>query len=499
MEDLKQENWPSESPIFNENQLLLLANHPIEEPHSPPVKLEEIIENSERFPIKFPIETVRCQFLRQKKIPEATLEFNINSVYPVLHETALSLYVQFLSHKKRFGSKIERNLYKEFTVEQLVERLLVKQAVYFLGKSDLYLLINGRDGAHNWEKIGKDDVSSPETLEDCLSYDEIKLSALLSVSSYTYFINDGNRYNEGKYCANRSKIEDSGIIIGLIGARLEKPMVMEYQDVVVSKEQNTQENGYGNTFIPTLQSIFTNFYGEPCLTYEQLKPNFNNKKKYTKLSETVYFDNEIYERRMSLSIDTLLLEANFRAKEAGKMAFVHVVGIGLGVWRISTHQGVVFREAFAKRIQYLGKTNNLNHVSDIRIANHGGVTSCGPYKDQDVVMLEGHPCGGIKIHINGQHPHEKLIEEHQGKLLVVSYAWDGNALPGNEFWRGSLDGSGDPAAASSTQIAELHNAHINPKVSAKSLMIATLNGLVPFRQYVKQCESLQKSTEKSQS
>lgn len=66
---------------------------------------------------------------------------------------------------------------------------------------------------------------------------------------------------------------------------------------------------------------------------------------------------------------------------------------------------------------------------------------------------------------------------------MVSYAWDGNALPGNEFWWGQLAASGDPAAASSTQIAELHNPHINPAVRGANLRVATTNGLLTLKEY----------------
>lgn len=66
---------------------------------------------------------------------------------------------------------------------------------------------------------------------------------------------------------------------------------------------------------------------------------------------------------------------------------------------------------------------------------------------------------------------------------MVSYAWDGNALPGNDFWAGFLTFSGDSAAAASTQISELHNAHINPKVRAENLRIATPNGVLSFAEY----------------
>lgn len=70
------------------------------------------------------------------------------------------------------------------------------------------------------------------------------------------------------------------------------------------------------------------------------------------------------------------------------------------------------------------------------------------------------------------------------KLLVVSYAAEGNSLPGNAFWRGSLSSSGHEAAASSSQIAELHNPFINETVCANNLMVATINGVVPISEYI---------------
>lgn len=103
----------------------------------------------------------------------------------------------------------------------------------------------------------------------------------------------------------------------------------------------------------------------------------------------------------------------------------------------------------------------------------------GKYKHGDQLK-------NIKLHmVDKKGPHVRLTEEDEGKLLVVSFAWDSNALPGNEFWCETLHTSSDPAAACSTQVAELHNWHINSMVRAKNLRVATLKGLVTFQEYQK--------------
>ena len=70
----------------------------------------------------------------------------------------------------------------------------------FLGGSDNYLLRNGESGTGSWTLIGQDHHSQNNvpSIEDYMTYDEIKLAALLQVSSFVKPINSGYRKNCGK-------------------------------------------------------------------------------------------------------------------------------------------------------------------------------------------------------------------------------------------------------------------------------------------------------------
>jgi hypothetical protein len=42
--------------------------------------------------------------------------------------------------------------------------------------------------------------------------------------------------------------------------------------------------------------------------------------------------------------------------------------------------------------------------------------------------------GGVTVQLESREPATALSGEHADCLLVLTYAWDGNAHPGNEFW-----------------------------------------------------------------
>lgn len=183
--------WPTASPTWNDECIKLLQDGSTTQ--LPDTNLKTIMTKSKNFPIKFPITTNTCQNLTSA-VGKDILDRNIKSAYPVIHENILYLCAKFLLFKQVHGTDVEKNMYKNMTVKNLIDRLLRKRAVNFMEACDTYLLLDKSTGMGNWEFIGTRKEKAPLTLENCLSYDEIKLSAFLSVSSYNYFMSDGSRY-----------------------------------------------------------------------------------------------------------------------------------------------------------------------------------------------------------------------------------------------------------------------------------------------------------------
>jgi len=333
----------------------------------------------------------------------------------------------------------------------------------------------------DWTTVGTENEASI-TLEDYMTYDEIAISALIGVSVPTFFINPGGRYNGGNPDDPK---QDYGIYIALTGARFEKREKMESQHILVTPLYHTKELGYGSTADPEhpltkLLEVWAKFYEEEnedtvtkkkrffFLSYEELdelwkKDDENIKKKFhhhqpNTYTPALYINVPKYKFRLQLSIEPFLLEANARAHLEHKPAYIHAVGLGLGVWQISNEQALWMLEVYAEVI----KKNNLAGVSDIDFSWFpDSALWCGQNREEGVALtitdVSNHHT--INIHFSKRDPAEKLKDDK--KLLVAMYAWDGNSFPGNEYWRGMLHASGDPAAACCSTIAELQNPYVN--------------------------------------
>uniref|UniRef100_W8BSI2 Uncharacterized protein n=1 Tax=Ceratitis capitata TaxID=7213 RepID=W8BSI2_CERCA len=485
--------WPQENAAIQLTKFgedLLEKCMELKKPNACEIDIESFIEKSNKFPLQFGCDT--CRVMSQPVERYAKIKKQIASAYPVIHERVLYLYLAFLEHKCKYGNDIERAIYADMTLTALVQRLLEKRCASFYGCIDKYLLVTGQKGYGGFCEVGTNAEKVPLQLKNVLSYDEIKLTAFLSISSQTEFINDGNRYNEGVVEVDKTKIEPEGIVIGLIGGRFQVKETMEWQDIMITAVQNTKANGYGYTAEEAVKAnkravdyrqIWRSFYEETDLIYENVKPL--NTKRFFKGPHAYYiFDNLLMKKRYAISFDTLLLEAEARGATMNKQMYLHVVGIGLGSWRAVPQQEKIFLETFNERLQLL--LPKLSHISVVHFS-YFVMSTWGELRDGGVIISETHPEGGIKIFMSNRNPSQKLAPEFENMLIVESYAWAGNALPGNDFWLGALASSGDPAAACSTLISELHNPHINTEsVNGENLHIASSRfGVLHIADYAK--------------
>jgi len=430
------------------------------------------------------------------------IESHARGTRVLIHEAIISLIEKFLDLKRKYGSNVEKAFYSDITWEQFVSRLISKRPIVFFTAQDLTILRDKSTPAGKyWLTVGKDNEGDIKLL-DYLSYDEMAISALLGVSSPTFFINPGSRENNG---IKQSNCESEGIIVGLVGARLEKPGFMEHAHCTTNRG-STEEYGFGfnasceleKTKILRLWASFysedTNKEGISCFpSFEEVKAYIKknpNQQKFEKISGNFFFNISLYKKRIRYTIETFLFEANNRAAtlnnssgERKILSYCHVVGLGLGVWELSSNQGIYMVQEFTSVLStyefpYISDINfswfpadcnlwwNNNLLANITKQNQ---TNNQLNKDKNARSPRDltQPItkkNNIKVSFSKRNPAESLANENTDKvkkLLVAMYAWDSNSFPGNEYWIGKLNASGDPAAACCSTIAELQNTLIN--------------------------------------
>ncbi len=458
--------------------LLLLSTHTAWAPDGTmPATFNQLVTNAQKFDSYFPFPTKANKIAviagsnsKKRKI----ITEHANTTRPIIDAKVLSLIDGFLIYKKEYGSTVEKTVYKTMNRYAFIDRLITQRPLMFMLPEDSYILRSGERGSGGFEAIGTEKEKAPLVLQDYLSYDEMQIAALLGVSTPTYFINRGDRNNKGLLAAPGT-YQETGVYVGLVGARFEKVGLMDWQHIVVTKEQNTIENGYGKAAQKSnaksqLLKLWAHLYGVPLLTYDQAVHDTTGR--FIPLSAGNYFDTKVYKERMKLVLKPFFIDANDRGRQANKKVYCHIVGLGLGVWKIDPIQTKYMLEACN---ELLGQTSQpyigrLPYISDVDFSwfahpyqEIGGIKNGGK-------LTRNHQ--SITVHFSERNPADKLDGVDADKLLVAMYAWDGNAYPGNEYWNGHLTASGDPAAACCSTIPELQNPLVNPNVCAKKLFIA---------------------------
>lgn len=359
---------------------------------------EHLLSNIAKLKVKPPISSNSIRNFDPSMVGEDAANTHI-----VVHPRFPSLVEAFLAHKRKHGSKYEKELYSDsdkFTWRDEVKRLIEKRPLVFMGAHDHTVLRDGTmlqgSTTREWDRNGTaaQTKNTVLKLDDYLSYDEIMLGSLVGVSGPSFFLNDGNRYNNGRRGATGT-FRDRGIIIGLVGARFERASRMDSIFVLRTPSSSLPPQH------PALTKIFETFFGQ------ERNPD-------------VEFNVEMYKARIRISADVLLLEAHDRAAEAEGKAYVYVVGLGLGVWQYNSAQARYYVEAFGQALEEL----DLAHIGTVEF---GWINSVPDPTMKTIVAVGARK--DIKVIFSRRNPAEKLETD---ELLVLSYAWDGNAFPGKE-------------------------------------------------------------------
>lgn len=133
------------------------------------------------------------------------------------------------------------------------------------------------------------------------------IAALLGVSVRTHFINNGARENGGKLDKTGTYVKD-GVYVGLVGARFERPNLMEWKHMIITKEQNTVENGYGKKGSNELLNIWASFYKIeffPTWAEANDEVSLRDFRNYKALQNDRYLNKHVYKERVRVCLFSL--------------------------------------------------------------------------------------------------------------------------------------------------------------------------------------------------
>ena len=276
-----------------------------------------------------------------------------NDTYIILHRRSLDLIAKFLDFKKTWGTPREKEVYHSLNEVTFITRLLRNRPFCFVGEEDSYLLRNGVSGFGGFDNLPNSSKTDPINLDEYISYDEMPISALLGVSVHTHFVNSGSRQNRG-IAGPEGSFQREGIYTGLVGARFEREGLMEWQHMIITEKQNTKDNGFGKDRVDSpaakLLGVWAQFYqcnhderGYFFPSYDEVRALPPEKQTAHEIYPTYegskdFFNARVFKLRIRAILVPFLCDANFRSEKEHKHGYVHLVGLGLGVWQLSDLQ-----------------------------------------------------------------------------------------------------------------------------------------------------------------
>ena len=131
-----------------------------------------------------------------------------------------------------------------------------------------------------------------------------------------------------------------------------------------------------------MKNVFANFYGLEAFP-TRCDKNLDYllaEKKVLDIGSKILFNADVYKKRIRCSAETFLIEANHRGKKIGKRVHVLIVGLGLGVWKITHLQVSIYvTRSFIEKVRGGGgqKISVFVHAQGIKTVHAGGKSKNG--------------------------------------------------------------------------------------------------------------------------
>ena len=344
-------------------------------------------------------------------------------------------------------------------IEKLLKRLYFERPLSFCGPMDAYGIVNSNEelkqvffNDQKFFQVGTKKEDSEINSKNYLTKYERVLSPFLMLLQKVNFRYNGER---------RSKKEPSfkeGYLIAAVGPRFElkynnkdeRYKFTDYSAMVVHKEQNIEENGYGEKNNNNEDDKFLHLRIQEALydtkfhTYEEVINLENNKneeflEKYVKIKEK-FFRKDFYKKRMQYVLQPAFLSANeCKIENKEENVYLHLKGIGLGAWAFDT--GIqknlfieVLEEIFRNNKDKLGKIKFIDFCY-FHIEENKQVEIKKKFKDSF----------DLEVFFSTEGIANAIKNELKLKNTVVGiFAWDGFSFVGNEYFAGDIQSSDDP-------------------------------------------------------
>ena len=246
-------------------------------------------------------------------------------------------------------------------------------------------------------------------------------SSLVAVFTPTIFLNNGDRFNRCRLDSPDTFVQQ-GFAYAAVGARMEKPGKMEWKFCVISPTQNTLHNGYGPLSKNQELLIFARLYDVPYFpTFEQIAEHISQEpeqKRFIPMTDGSFFDSLVYQRRLYLTLFPFLACVEQQATKEQVNAFVHLTGLGLGVW---LPRGIPQHIPYAIFVNTVFDIIRRNSFSFIHTIAFSWFNSYQGDKPSTITSSNGE---NIRIEFNKRNPADPIPSNTN---LYFLYAWDGNA------------------------------------------------------------------------